>query len=652
MVFSSLKNYSLRFYIKVACCCIAAFSFTSNEVLAQTNSDSLLSASSLKTMSLDDLMNVEVTSVSNRPQSISKTPSALQVLTGEDIRRSGAIRLPEAIRLASNLQSARGSAQDFAITARGFNGLPSAGGILANKLLVMNDGRSIYTPILGGVYWDVQNIMLHDVDRIEVVSGPGGTLWGANAMNGVVNIVSKSAEKTQGLYAAHTVGNYLNSNTEARYGFKLSDNTFMRVYAQHFDHGSSINADTSMHDQWNLFQQGFRLDYIPSENKTLTVQGDIYTGIGNDGKELSETNGQNALTRYTYAFNDKSDIRVQMYIDRNWRGTPNDITDITQYELNTYEIDVRHRFAISDRQNILWGTTYQLREDKTVITDNTVFLPQNNRMPLYSGFIQNEIQLIPEKLKFTIGSKISHNIYTGVEYQPSVRLASSISDHQTLWAAVSRAVRVPSRLDADITVVDGLNFTTEKVVAYEMGYRTRPFENLSFSFATFYNHYSDLRSLDLNPNFAGKFPTVITNSQRAESWGAEVFGTYVPVKNWKIRGGYSYFDVEIWQTTPYALAFSEEFEAVDANHTIRLQSLVTLPKDFQFDATFRYNSQLEKQNSTDRVPPFHSLDLRLAKHYKNVELSIVGQNLIKDLNTEVGSIKIPRSIYGRIACTF
>ena len=620
----------------------------SNLAFGQTQ-DSLLAPSKLKKLSLEELMNIEVTSVSGQSEKLTEVASAVQVLTGEDIRRSSATRLPEALRLASNLQVGHANSHDWAITSRGFNGLPSSGGILANKLLVMIDGRSIYNPLFGGVYWDVQNIMLADVDRIEVVSGPGGTLWGANAMNGVINVVRKSAKETQGLYVSAAAGSLLQDQAEMRYGFRLDSNIFCRIYGQRFDQKSTrLIKGNDARDSWNMTQGGFRMDYYPSEKNTLTLQGDFYGGIANLDSLLkrTSTDGQNVLAHFKHLFSDKSDLTIKAYYDRTWRTTSSALPFI--YNLNTYDIDIQHHFQIGNRQSILWGGGYRLQQDKTARS----FIPLSREMPLYSGFIQDEITLVPKLLKLTIGSKLLHNVFTGFEIQPSARIAWTPGDRHTIWTSVSRAVRTPSRFDADITVDPSIpKFDSEKVIAYELGYHIRPVDRLFLSFATFYNQYTDLRSLDSTSNT--KFPIILANSQRAESWGFEFSSSFQATEWWRLHGGYTYFYKNISSTSPRVLPVSVAFEGVDPQNQIMLQSIMDLPKDLSLDISGRYVDVLPAVSATiPGTPSYITFDVRIARQFKYFEVSVVGQNLLENYHSETGVNEIPRSIYGRITCQF
>ena len=617
----------------------------SNNAFAQSE-DSLLSSQQLKKLSLEELLNVEVTSISMRPEKLSEVASAIQVITGEDIHRSGVTRLPEAMRLASNLQMAQANSHDFAITARGMNGLPSAGGILANKLQVTIDGRSVYTPLFGGVYWDVQNVMLPDLDRVEVVSGPGGTIWGANAVNGVINIVSKSAKETQGLYASATAGSFIQDQASLRYGFQINPKIFIRVYGQRFDQRNTLLKNGSdANDAWNMTQGGFRMDYYLSKNNTLTLQSDVYGGDENDSVKRAITNGQNVLARFTHNFSDKSNLTIRAYYDRTNRTTPNQLPQPFNYELNTYDLDVQHHFVIGKRQNMLWGVAYRLQQDQA----NRAFIPLSRTMPLYSAFIQDEIAIVPDRLKLIIGSKFLNNVFTGFEFQPSARVTLTPNKRNTVWAAVSRAVRTPSRFDADITVTP-IKFNSEKILAYELGYRFRPLDNLSLSFATFYNRYYDLRSLD---NYASvTTPIILANSQLAESYGFEFSGNFQAMDGWRLRGGYTFYSKRIWSTSADVLPVSVEFEGVDPRNIVSIQSIMDLTKNLQFDLTGRYVDVLPLTTTAPLVPSYYTFDARLAWIVKAFELSVVGQNLLQNQHIEAGTSQIPRTIYAKVVCQF
>jgi iron complex outermembrane receptor protein len=614
---------------------------------AQTN-EILPSPTALKKLSLEELMDIEVTSVSKRAEKLSETASAIQVVTGEDIRRSGAASLPEALRLAANLQVAQVDSRQWAISARGFNNT------LANKLLVMIDGRTIYTPLYAGVFWDVQQVLLEDIDQIEVISGSGGTLWGANAVNGVINIVTKSARDTQGTLVTGGGGSLLQDFGAVRYGDRIGSNLFFRVYGQHFDRDSTRlpggNAGTNA---WGMTQGGLRVDWYPSEANTLTVQGDGYGGaIEQPASGDTTVDGQNLLGRWTHTFSSESDLQVQMYFDRTWRDIPNTFAE----DLKTYDFDFQHRFPIGERQSIMWGGGYRLMQDEVANSAALAFLPSDRNMQLFGGFLQDEITLISERLKFTIGTKLEHNDFSGFEFQPSGRLAWTPDERQTIWGAISRAVRSPSRIDTDFftppppvapgtpNLAGGPTFDSETVIAYELGYRVRPIEKMSLSLAAFFNDYDDLRSLEQTAPNTFEF----RNGLHGESWGVELSGTFQATPWWRLRGGYTYLEERISQKPGHTDLNQGRGEGNDPRHQCSLQSILDLPAHFQFDVTARYVDALP----FPAVPGYFTFDARLAWQFKHLELSVVGQNLWDDSHPEFGAAatrqEIPRSIYGKV----
>ncbi len=616
--------------------------------LADEFTDSL---AEIKGMSLEQLMNQEVTMVSRKPEPLSESPSAIQVIRGEDIRRSGALTLAQALRLAPNLQVAQQNAHDWAITSRGFNGAPLSNNSLANKLLVMIDGRSIYTPLFGGVFWDAQQVLLEDIDRIEVVSGPGASLWGDNAVNGVINVVTKSAKDTQGLYLSGGAGSFMQDMAGVRYGGRAGTNLFYRVYVERFDHNSTTINGLDQRDDWNMTQGGFRLDYFPSTTDSLTLQSDFYETF--EGRPLAtELNGENVLGRWTHTISEQNELSLQTYFDRTWRQFP---TENFAEELITYDLDFQHRFPLGNRQTIIWGADYRVYDDKVRNTETLTFDPEQRTLQLFSGFVQDEITVIDDVLKLTLGTKLEHNDYSGLEVQPSGRLAWMLTKRQTIWGAVSRAVRSPTRFDVDIkTPVLGKSnseFDSEKVVSYEVGYRVRPHETLSLSFAAFYNTYDELRSVNNNDNP----PPVLffANGQEATSYGLEISGDYRPCEWWRMRGGYTYLETDVHATASNVIPESKVLEAIDPRHQVTLQSIMTLPHDVQFDLVGRYVSGLtETTLPTPPVPGYITFDARLAWTFKNVEFALIGQNLAQPTHREFSSQEIPRSVFGKVTLRF
>jgi len=606
-------------------------------------------------MSLEQLMNVEVTTVSRQPEKWFDTPSAIQVITQEDIQRSGATSLPEALRLAPNLQVAQVNSSSWAISARGFNNG------LANKLLVLMDGRTLYTPLFAGVFWDVQNTLLDDIDRIEVVSGPGGTLWGANAVNGVINIITKSAKDTQGTLLMAGGGTFLQDIVAARYGGKLGEDVYFRLYGQYFDREDTLlpNGQDATND-WRLGHGGFRLDWLPKGGDAITVEGDFYSGaIQQPPPGSTGVDGQNLLGRWMHPIGPESDLTLQLYWDRTYRRISGSFSE----ELNTYDLDFQHRFPIGEIQNVIWGAGYRLMPDHlgNINPAGFYFRPQDRNLQLFSGFLQDEISVIPERLRFIAGSKLEHNDYSGFEFQPSGRLAWTPDDRQTIWAAISRAVRTPSRIDKDLyansspTLPGGLaggpDFDSEKVIAYELGYRIRPLDRLTLSLAGFFNQYTDIRSLATNATSNNAL--VFENENRANTWGFEFSEQYQITDWWRLRGGYTFLRKNVSIEPGGSDLNQGRAEGNDPENQVVFQSMFDLPWNLQFDCNFRYVGALP----SPAVPSYVAMDLRLAwRLLRNLEFSIVGQNLWDEQHPEFGPAatrqEIPRSVYGKVVWRF
>lgn len=623
-----------------------ALVFVSNGSFGQAQ-DSLFSPHTLKKLSLEELMNLEVTSVSKIPQKLTEVASAIQLITGEDIRRSTATNLPEALRLAPNLQVSQTNSHDWAIASRGFNGAPLSNFSLADKLLVMIDGRSVYTPLFGGVFWDAQQVFLEDLDRIEVVSGPGGTLWGDNAVNGVINVISKRADKTQGLYASAAMGSFLQEQAGIRFGGKAAKNIFYRLYGQFFKRNNTRTNDTlDAKDNWDIVHGGFRIDYLPSEKTTITLQGDLYKGRENSPSSTF-INGQNILARWTHKFSDKSDLKLQAYFDRTFRNIASaDFTD----NLLTYDIDFQHRFTLGKRQQVLWGGSYRLVDDSAKVSPTVSFIPPHINLLLVTGFIQDQVSILNDRVQLTIGTKLSSNHYTGFEIQPSVRLAFIPNTQNTIWAAISRAVRVPSRFDVDILTASistpDANFAAEKVIAYEIGYRVEPFRKIAISLATFYNRYMGLRSINYNPG--GATPLIFANDQEAKTWGVELSGSYWMFDWWRLRAGYTYLGKKFRALRPAVVRGADAFQGFDPHNQAMLQSVVDLKKNIQLDVTARFVDSLTIWPLNPSVSQYFSLDFRIAWQYKRFEFSFVGRDILARRHIEFGGSRIPRNIYGKL----
>ncbi|MDB6057623.1 MAG: TonB-dependent receptor plug, partial [Verrucomicrobiales bacterium] len=603
-----------------------------------------------KSLSLDQLMDLKVTSVSRQAEPYSTAPASLQVITGDEIRHFGATSFPEALRLADNLDIAQRSSASWAISARGFNAS------VGNKLLVLMDGRTLYTPLLSGVIWNVQDYLMQDIDRIEVVSGPGGTLWGANAVNGVINIVSKDARETQGLYVEAGGGNWLQDFTGIRYGGVLGTNVYYRVYGKYFDRGEEVFRDgTSAQDGWNRGQGGFRIDDDRSVRDKLTLQGDFYAGDTSvvpggerTPRAVGTAGGGNLLGRWTHSLQEDSDLSLQLYYDRAHLGAPFQSAGavppgVFHNDIDTYDIDFQHRVPIGDRHRFIWGGEYRFMHFDSRDAPLVGFEPRVLDQNLFSAFVQDEIKL-REDLFFTLGTKIEHNDYTGLEFDPSARLAWHATPSHMVWAAVSRAVRTPARYDRDLFEpapgygtflgTSNSNFRSESVIAYELGYRGELAKRISGSVTLFYNQYDHLRTLGTTH---GGLPLVFENNLRGYTYGLELSSDYQVTEGWRLHFGYDLLEEHL-RVRPNAVdVFAGLNETADPKHQVFLRSTFDLPHSVEFSTALRLIDTIHNNRGAvaGTVPSYAELDARLAwRPITALELSIVGQNLLHQYHPE------------------
>jgi iron complex outermembrane receptor protein len=619
-------------------------------------------------LSLDDLMNISVTTVSKKAERLSEAAAAVYVLTGDDIRRSGARSIPDALRLVPGVQVSQVDAHTWAVSARGFNSTVS------DKLEVLMDGRSLYTPLFSGVYWDIQNTLLEDIDRIEVVRGPGGALWGVNAVNGVINIITKPAADTQGGYVEAGGG------TERRFvgmrsGGKLGTTGHFRAYAMGYNRGHQAlaeNADPALRsslsnrdqarDSADMAKIGFRSDWAPSDVSDFTVQGDYYDGTELDNQDVGGTtmpvettvSGWNMLGRWNRKLSSGGSFSLQIYLDQSQRDTP-----LSLYEKReTWDIDFRHSFSqdfLSLQHNIVWGGNFRRSGDETSGVSLS-FLPANRDLETTSIFLQDTVGFYKDHIKLTVGAKLEKNDYTGIEVQPSARLAWIIDDDRTLWGSVSRAVRIPNRFDAELGFngfpLGNPNLKAEEVVAYEIGYRWRLRENLSIDSALFYNDYDNLRSLETPPAPPFFF---FDNKQHGESYGVEVSTQWKVKQNWNLKTGYSYLKIDLDKDADSTDGgIISPAEGLDPEHQMFLVSNWEINSSLALNSVIRYVDDLSNnQSNNQKVPAYTELDLRLAwQPYQDLELSLVGRNLLKKSHREAygwTASEIERGVYAQIS---
>src|SRR6266853_1649954 len=640
-------------------------------------------------MSMEDLMNLQVTSVSKHKEKLADAAAAIFVLTQEDIRRSGAKSIPEALRLVPGLEVARIDQNKWAIGSRGFNGR------FDNKLLVLIDGRSVYTPLFSGVYWNVQDVLLEDIDRIEVIRGPGATLWGANAVNGVINIISKKAKDTQSAIVTAGAGTEERGSGGVRYGSKIGDTSY-RAYGKYFNWGPSLYSNgTTAHDGWDALRGGFRADWTPAGSNSLTLQGDIYQSkygetltvpslnapYSNTFPNNGKYSGGNILGRWNHS-SEGSSMSLQMYYDNTTIADNSLFVD----HQNIFDMDFQDGFHLGNSQQFVWGLGYRSIRDRNDPSFSVSLQPNQLTLNHFSAFVQDEISLVNNRLRLTFGSKFEHNDFTGFEVQPNARLLWTLTPNQSIWTAVSRAVRTPAlteeglRLNsavippatpgnptpfpAVITVFGSHQFQSEDLLAYELGYRVQATSSLSADIATFYNNYSNLRTAEPGAPFLEGSPAptdivvpfVAGNKMSGGTYGVELFADWKIVPKWRLVGSYSYLQMNIQKNSNSLDPTNDSPNGSSPRHQWYLRSSIDLPKHFEQDTTLRFVDHLASLN----IPSYYSLDAHLGwRPIPQVEFSIGGQNLLDNQHLEfipdfinTAPTDVKRTVYGSMTFKF
>ncbi len=624
---------------------------------------------------LEDLLQLRVLSAGRKEQPLSGVPAAITIIRGDDILRMGATSIAEALRAAPGVHVGRNTANSWAICPRGFSD------VLSNKLLVLMDGRSVYSPLHSGVYWDVQDTFLEDVDRIEVVRGPGGTLWGANAINGVVNIITKPATQTEGVVVTAGGGTEERVFAGARAGFKASEDVFVRVYAKAFERDDAKSGADPRHrayDGWSMARGGFRTDWKAGDADRILFMADYYDGQVKEEivrtrltapfmetvRNRMDVRGADAVFRWDRTFAESSSLSVQLSYDHTYRNEA-----VFNETLDTGDADFTHRFSPFPGQEILWGAGYRIYRS---VMDGTLTLetrPKGHTDDVVSAFVQDEITIIPRHLRVTLGSKFEHNDYSGFEYQPSAQLAWTPAESHLLWGSVSRAVRTPSILDADgritpvvigtappiaISIIGNHEFKSEHLLAYEAGYRCRPADPLMLDLALFYNRYDRVRSgaagalfVDTEPpptHFV--VPVDLRNEQQGQTRGVEMSAHLQVADWWLLQANYSYLHMN--------MNSSDDVNRRSPHHQVWLRSAMDLPGSLTLDVTGRYVGGLPAFD----LPSYVEVDVRLAWRdpSRRIEAAVVGQNLVHAAHGEfdVASKRsdLQRGVYGSLTVQF
>jgi iron complex outermembrane receptor protein len=631
---------------------------------AQTTADAL------KRLTLEEMMNLEVSTVSRAPQRVADIPAAVHVITRDDIRRAGVVTLPEALRLAPGVQVARIDGARYAIGIRGFADR------LARSMLVMIDGRAVYSSLFAGTYWEVQDMMLEDVERIEVIRGPGGTLWGANAVNGIINIVTRHSRDTQGAAVRGAVGGQLRGMGAARFGGATGEAFSYRVYGKSLGLAAQLHDDGADFDEFKSLQFGARTDWV-SGSHAWTVQGDVYRArLGQRTAELIDTfpfsrtgarqaplSGGNVLARWSGTTRPGGSFQLQGYYDRANR----DERPVAETR-DTVDLDFQQTQPMAGRHTLIWGLGYRRSTGRIRAVAPSAFTPDTRSDNLFSAFIEDDVSLVANKLRVVAGVKVEHNDYSGAELQPSARLIWHLSPRDTLVTSVTRAVRTPSRVETDYTtasvaspavpsfvrLLPNPDFRAEELIAYEVGYRTQATRNAYLTFSGFFNQLDHMVSTELLQSFVETtpapprliLPVMFRNGIEGQSHGVEVTGDVRPTSWWRWTGHYSYARVQVSKKPGSADVTQERrYENLVPRHQAHLHSSVDLPGAVEFDWTLRYVSRLP----FGAVPAYTTSDVRLAwLATPQLELSVVGRNLHQSAHLEWAgppNIKIQRSAY-------
>ena len=631
----------------------------------------------LTDLSLEELTNVEVTSVSKREEPLAAAPAAIGVVTNEDLRRYAASSIPEALRLLPGLHVGQVSSSAWAVSARGFSSVQSA------NLLVLNDTRSVYTPLFAGVFWDVQDVLMEDVQRIEVIRGPGASLWGANAVDGVINVTTKSAKDTQGTYFEGSGGTVHRAEAAIRFGGQLADNLHFRVFAKGLSDTGLYNAQGRADDNWKLGHFGFRADWEARKSDLVTVQGDIYSGdigqvvpsvfiIGRPnpaGRLVAQVAGGNVLARWTHDFDATTQLQVRAYYDGTHRDDPTFLDN-----LDTLDFDVQQGFRLPLRQDVLVGLNFRAMIDHDRGKGLFALDPQDSTDTVVSGFLQDQIALL-DSLKLTLGTKLEHNDFSGFEYQPTARIAwNPLRDH-TIWAAASRAVRVPTRLerDLDIDVTDPTqtpvikflgtrSFGAEHLYAYELGYRFAVARALQADLAGFYDVHRRLASLEFGSEFIDPrtgqdvIPLFNRNLTNGIGKGVEASLIVTPARGSRFVANYTYTLLTLTLRGD-DLNHGILFQGATPRNQFSLQSFLDLPYRLQLDLFFRYASTLTASSQLfagQDTPAYATADARISWHPMDpLELSLVGRSLLQGHHREFpGGAEVERAVFAKIAGRF
>lgn len=632
-------------------------------------------ASDLADLSFESISGM-VTSVSKRSEPQFKTAAAIHVINEDDIRHSGATSIAELLRMVPGVHVARIDAVRWSITSRGFNGDG-----FGNKLLVLMDGRTLYSPLFSGMYWDTTDTILEDIERIEVIRGPGASIWGANAVNGVINIITKNSKHTQTNVVSASLGTESKFIFEGRHGRKVkSKELFYRSYAKRvqYDH-STTPMGTTGHDSWVNNRAGYRMDWDVTKQDQIMVSADVFRGEADflwgvpDGSMLygnTKITGGHVLGKWERVNHDQSKSTLQAYFDRYSRSHL-----VFDQDTNTADIDYQFNTNIGTRHQLVLGGNYRLVWDETEGSTLLSLADESRTTHLFSAFIQDAFAIVPDKLHVILGSKLEHNAYTGFEIQPTARLLWTPSHHHTAWAAFSRAVRIPSRVEDDTSLVNGIvpgpppnlvrvlgssGIKSEVLYAYELGYRANPHPKVTFDATAFFNDYDELRTYTPTTQTLPADTAVgldVTNSGEAKSYGFELASTVDVLKSWKVKGSYSLLQIDVEDNSAFmgAGVILNKEAGTSPKNMATLISQIYLPYSVELSQSLYYVDNLD----SIATPAYLRFDTRIGwEPLPGLEFSLVGQNLFDDAQKETATSvsgannEIERNFYGNMKIRF
>ena len=679
--------------------------FTASLFLFVSVPDSVL-AQDLSRLSIEELLNLDITSASRKPEKVSQTAAAVHVITAEDIRRSGVTTIWDALRLAPGVHVGRASSARPSVSVRGL------GSLAAGRLLILQDGRTLYDPLFSGTEWSVQDILLDNVKQIEVIRGPGGTMWGANAAQGVINIVTKNAADTVGTLLQAGGGSHEHVFGGGRHGGEIGEDTFYRVWAKAFDRGDydTIEGGSAEDDWWGT-RFGFRVDSELTDEDTLEVSGDAiyaeqnflspFNPIGDDflgfepGQKLERENvGGNLLGRWTHDLGVNSDLQLQAYYEH-----ADSETDLLEFHRDTFDLDFQHRVPFGEIHDVVWGLGYRVTSDDFEDRETFSLNPSSDTFNLFSAFVQDEIDIVEDTFSVIVGSKVEHNDFTGFEFSPNVRAAWTPTTTETVWAAVSRAVRTPGRTDEDVDLIASVlnpspetgglpvvvrligsdDIDVESLIAYEVGFRSMVNEDLSVDVAGYFIDYDDFFSFERQDDQAEiilddgfprvEAPTIIDNNLSSNLFGGEILLDYRPTEDWRLTGSYNLVFINVYGSdttdkcdgSPGTTRGVCNAEDNAPEQIVSLTSSYDLTETIEVDLFFQWVKDFLSAGGEIPIDDYFILDARVAwEAVPGVELAVVGQNLIEDEHVEwiergpggETPSAVPRGVFGKLTWTF